>query len=724
MSTSSDERLPVEVLAEEFLDRLRRGEQPTVAEYAQRYPEQAAAIRELFPAMLVLERLSVPDPSERPLLPETSAVAAVPAVLGDYRLLRPIGWGGMGIVFEAEDVSLGRHVAVKVLPPEPRRDDVARQRFLREAQVAASLHHSNIVPVFGAGQQAGWHYYVMQLVSGSSLDRVGRALRQMRADREAARETAADSQAARLAQRMWHGSWAESSEKVADRRWDEPHAVTSTDEPSETSTADAAPDAERQERHRTEPPAQVRSAPATYWRQVASVGAQAALALQYAHEQGVLHRDIKPSNLLLDEYGGVWLTDFGLGKARDRSDLTRSGELLGTLNYLPPEAVRQQYDARSDVYSLGVTLYELATLAPALGGTLSSQWMHQLAHASPPRLERCRPDVPRDLATIIQKACDREPQHRYATAGELASDLRRFLAARPIHARRLPWYARLRKWMRENRGLAATLSALLLLSLACGVGGGTAAWIYQRIAWENARLADDAHRLSRQLRQERDIRQRALADMYASFGLQQAEQGEPQEALSWFVQAAAASPEGSRQRQTNEVRMQTWYRQLARPVSLLPGGFALRRLRFHPDQRCLLAIPYNRRQPDRIWDWDAERVWPWPQECGSVTALDWTPDGERVALGNAAGEIWWCPFPAGSPVRHREGSERISTLVWDPAGQRLAVAAGTKVWIDVEPATSTEGTESVTLERAIDNLCFSPDGQYLLVTTDDRQVHI
>ncbi|MFO0867719.1 MAG: protein kinase [Pirellulales bacterium] len=100
--------------------------------------------------------------------------------------------------------------------------------------------------------------------------------------------------------------------------------------------------------------------------------------MQYAHEQGVLHRDIKPSNLLLDEYGGVWLTDFGLGKARDRSDLTRSGELLGTLNYLPPEAVRQQYDARSDVYSLGVTLYELATLAPALGGTLSSQWMHQL----------------------------------------------------------------------------------------------------------------------------------------------------------------------------------------------------------------------------------------------------------------------------------------------------------------------------------------------------------
>ncbi|MFO0867720.1 MAG: WD40 repeat domain-containing protein [Pirellulales bacterium] len=278
--------------------------------------------------------------------------------------------------------------------------------------------------------------------------------------------------------------------------------------------------------------------------------------------------------------------------------------------------------------------------------------------------------------------------------------------------------------MRENRGLAATLSALLLLSLACGVGGGTAAWIYQRIAWENARLADDAHRLSRQLRQERDIRQRALADMYASFGLQQAEQGEPQEALSWFVQAAAASPEGSRQRQTNEVRMQTWYRQLARPVSLLPGGFALRRLRFHPDQRCLLAIPYNRRQPDRIWDWDAERVWPWPQECGSVTALDWTPDGERVALGNAAGEIWWCPFPAGSPVRHREGSERISTLVWDPAGQRLAVAAGTKVWIDVEPATSTEGTEPVTFEHAIDHLCFSPDGQYLLVTTDDRQVHV
>ncbi len=169
---------------------------------------------------------------------------------------------------------------------------------------------------------------------------------------------------------------------------------------------------------------------------MAQVGLQAADALDYAHQQGVLHRDVKPSNLLLDCRGTVWVTDFGLASLCDEQDVTRTGDLVGTLRYMAPERFSGAADARSDVYSLGLTLYELLTLRPAFESQQRPQLIRQVLQEEPVRPRAIDARVPRDLEAIVLKAAAREASHRYASAHELADDLRRFIDNRPIRARR------------------------------------------------------------------------------------------------------------------------------------------------------------------------------------------------------------------------------------------------------------------------------------------------
>ena len=204
----------------------------------------------------------------------------------------------------------------------------------------------------------------------------------------------------------------------------------------------------------------------TYWHNVAQIGVQVAEALAYAHQQGVLHRDIKPSNLLLDAHGTVWVTDFGLAKIGGDSDLTGTGDVVGTLRYMAPERFRGKSDPRSDVYGLGMTLYELLTLGPAFVGLDRECLIHQITQSEPTRPKQLDPEVPRDLETIVLKAIDREPSHRYQTAGELAEDLNRFLDDRPIRARRPSLGERVWRWCRRNpalAGLTAVAAALLVV---------------------------------------------------------------------------------------------------------------------------------------------------------------------------------------------------------------------------------------------------------------------
>ena len=381
-----------ERITEEFAEQCRRGESHSIAEYENRYPEHAEKIRRLLPTVALMEQFKRGVMRDRVADAEVSP-DSTPERMGEFHVLRELGRGGMGVVYEAVQESLGRHVALKVIH-NVHLNAKRLQRFQRETQAVAQLHHTNIVPIFGVGEHEGIPYYVMQYIKGSGLDGL-----------------------------------------IETWRKEEP------------------------------PPDESR------WRFVAQVGVQAAGALDYAHAQGILHRDIKPPNLLIDEHQTIWITDFGLAKLTGHDDLTASGDIVGTLRYLAPEALRGETDSRSDIYSLGLTLYELLTLNAPFGELSPSELLRHVNEEQPIRPRKLTPAIPLDLETIVLKAIAREPAHRYQSASALADDLNRFLDDRPILARRATPFERLWRWGRRNRLAAAMMiTAITAVLLATAIG--------------------------------------------------------------------------------------------------------------------------------------------------------------------------------------------------------------------------------------------------------------
>ena len=240
-----------------------------------------------------------------------------------------------------------------------------------------------------------------------------------------------------------------------------------------------------------------------YFRTVARLGVQAAQALDYAHREGVLHRDIKPANLLVDLRGHLWVADFGLARLRGDSELTRTGDLIGTLRYMSPEqtlARRVPIDHRTDVYSLGVTIYEMLTLRPAFGGNDRAQILRRIAEEEPRLPRRLNRRIPRDLETVVLKAMAKEPARRYQSAGELAEDLERFLGGLPVLARRIPIWRRAVTWVRTHRTTTALMatgiaSALLIASVWSFLQRKEAEFLARR--FESASVADLAEIIPR-----------------------------------------------------------------------------------------------------------------------------------------------------------------------------------------------------------------------------------
>jgi serine/threonine protein kinase len=393
--------------------------------------------------------------------------------LGDFEVLRELGRGGMGVVYEARQVSLNRKVALKVLAGSLGLTDKAVQRFRREAEAAAKLHHTNIVAVYVIGEHDGTLFYAMELVEGPSLDQV---IRQLRAG-------GGDSPSS--------ASLGNTNDPSSDLSRTAPYVEGATN--AGATAGLNSPLADRG---------------GGYFDAVARMVAEVADALEYAHREGVIHRDVKPSNLLLSPPGRLSLNDFGLARVLEQPGMTTTGEFLGTPAYMSPEQIRAgrvPVDHRTDVYSLGATLYEVLTLRPPFRGERRDQVLAQILQAEPEAPRRLNAKVPVDLETICLKALEKDPGRRYQSAGALAEDLRRYVNRFAIGARRAGPVRRLAKWIRRRPSVAAAAACLFLAALAI------VAFAYRAYRAERLRLTEQAAAEER-LRDEQERARLRLLD--------------------------------------------------------------------------------------------------------------------------------------------------------------------------------------------------------------------
>ncbi len=425
-------------VVDEYLDQRAAGNQPDIEAFAERHPDLADLIRGSLRALDV-----VGDK-----LDSRGGVAGESPVkerkqLGDFAILRELGSGGMGFVYEAEQLSMGRHVALKILPMAGTLQEKSLQRFRNEVRAASMLDHPNIVSIYSVGEDRGVHYYAMQLIRGQSLARV---IEELSRTNDPTRSLTGDS----ISQILSAGTVTPfTSANALTEAYVSKDSGTASHQASDT---------------RAEPQARVstlRTAAgnAEYYRSVARLGIQAAEALQHAHDLGVLHRDIKPGNLMLDSSVNLHITDFGLARIEADAGMTMTGDLVGTLRYMSPEqalAKRVVIDHRCDIYSLGMTLYELIALRPAFGAADRQELLKQIAFDEPKKLRLSNAYIPREIETVIHKSLEKNPDDRYVTAEEMAEDLRRFIDDRPILAKPANVLQRLTRWTTQNRAFVAT----------------------------------------------------------------------------------------------------------------------------------------------------------------------------------------------------------------------------------------------------------------------------
>jgi WD40 repeat protein/serine/threonine protein kinase len=648
-----------------YLAAVEAGTAPPREQFLERHPQLADDLDACLAALRFIGRAA-----EAPRALAAGAAAdplpeAPPGQLGDYRLVREVGRGGMGVVYEAQQLSLRRRVALKLLPFAGALDARQLQRFKNEAQAAAYLQHPNIVPVYYVGCERGIHFYAMQFIDGQTLAQIIADLRLPIAD---------------LKQK-----WATDSPP-------KPGEATGpyTPEPTtESANGNGPPPIPFPTTTRGAISTEHSNNKAAFFRTVAELGIQAAEALEHAHQLGVIHRDIKPGNLLIDHSPltahhapRLWVTDFGLAHMQTEASLTLSGDLLGTLKYMSPEqalAQRVIIDHRTDIYSLGATLYELLTLRPVFGGVDRQEILRRIAFeepAAPRRLDRA---IPAELETIVLKALEKNPADRYATATALAEDLRRFLDGKPIRAKRPTPIQWIKKWAHRHRAIltAAVASALVVLMFS--------------IIYVTAAYNSEKHQ-----RQEADQQKK---------------------------HALNAKAEAETQRRKAERLLYDANMQLAR-TSLEAGNaydMALELLETYRPQANSLDM--------RGWEWyflqtlcrqNIFRTFPLIRNRATV----WSPDLKRLACAwNSDGTIDVLDIANGQKQSTiRTINPRLQGVVWSPDGQLLATwetEGNVRVW---NAATGKEQSRLDGNYKSVSNVAFSPDGRYLAANAspDDR----
>ncbi|MCA9215017.1 MAG: serine/threonine protein kinase, partial [Planctomycetales bacterium] len=421
------EDVAIEEIFAHYVDRMMAGETIDLEQIKERHPEVGDEIVE------ELRQFSeiVSDDDTRPTVHS----------FGDCDIVREIGRGGMGVVYEAWQTTLQRHVAVKILSSVTRADPKSVARFVREAQVAAKLNHPNIVSVYGMGMEDRIPYFTMECIDGVNLRYIVRHLRQL------------NCQPAICFDSLLNAANACGDGQTAKQNPNRPSAISKTEFGNSELTL-------------------------KYCLDVAVAFAQVADGLQHAHDKRVVHRDIKPSNLIFQfpdnestsNEGRLRILDFGLAQGDATETLTLSGDIVGTPAYMSPEQAENRrqakVDHRTDIYSLGATLYELVTLEPPFEGRNHQDTIRKIAHDEPKLPRNINSRIPKDLETIICKCMRKTASDRYGTAEAVAQDLRRFVRGDPIEARppsMLEIFGR-RLWLARWRVAFAILLLILVVS--------------------------------------------------------------------------------------------------------------------------------------------------------------------------------------------------------------------------------------------------------------------
>ena len=657
-------------VAGEYFDRVRRGEQPRIEEYVERYPDLAEVIEDVFPALCTIGSSASSDKDARDRMSDQPE-AVVPNTIGDFRIVREIGRGGMGIVYEAHQDSMDRTVALKVLPLACMLDEKRLARFRNEVRAAAALNHPNIVSVYSVGEEKGIHFYAMQLVRGQTMAQV---IKQLQAEQL---RLSADSisRAVTTSAEAHHTDNGQRKDVSANGASQETNGVANR--ATEASSNNARPD---------------------FYRAVARLGHQVADGLHHAHDHGVVHRDIKPANLLLDAEGQIWILDFGLARIEQDAGLTLSGDLLGTVRYMAPEQASGNQaivDHRADVYALGVTLYEIATLRPAVSGTDHREIIHRVTQREPVSPRKMAPSMPVELATIITKAIEKNPADRYPTAAAMAEDLSRFLDDLPIRAKPPTLVQRAVKWSRRHSDLAWVGVVAMLLAT---IGASAAAVLLNRSFRVAERHRAEAEHHRAEAENHRNILQRELYSLDMEAAFEAWSQGRIDRVDSLLEKHKPSDG-------TNDVRSFSWY--------------ALEELTMRPLE--VVRHATNRGVHEVMVHRPAMRVLRGHE--GPVREVAVHPDGKRLVTVGDDGTIRTWSIESGALLKTIEtGNKPLNALSIAPDGRSVVTGTSTLEHWDLERGTRVG--QLATFDTTIEEAAFSPDGAYVACGSRDSIVRL
>lgn len=633
------------LIVEQVTERLEQGVEVDCEDLIRACPHHAPRLKRILPTIRQMVELGSDHDK---LLGTTPSVASraneLPGgrKLGDFQILEEIGRGGMGVVYKAEQLSMGRLVALKILPLAAMVDAKGLTRFKNEVRAAGTLEHPHIVQVYAVGEQRGVHYFAMQLIQGQSLARVIEQLRHARSESGSYSNSAAvqDSSEREVL-----------SESVAE---EQAAVLTLANRADETQPYQKTANLE-------------------FYRSVAELGAQAADALHHAHEHGIVHRDVKPSNLLVDGAGGLWLTDFGLARIEADAQLTVSRDWAGTLRYAAPEQAlghKSLVDHRVDIYSLGATLYEMLSLRPAREGDTQAQLLQACATSQPDSLCTVDSRIPPDLATIVAKSLESVPSDRYATAADMAEDLRHFLRHEPITATAPNILDRCDKWIRRNSLLAASLGGLLVIAVLClGV---------------SSLLVSGALNQSRsaQLQTTRE-RNTAQYHLYVSnMRLAKAEWENGNLDVVQQLLDAHLPADGK-----TDLRGWEWYylqRLCHRDLATFHGHKSgVGTVAWSPDGRKLLSASVDCSL--RIWDAaNQQNSVALLGHTALISSAAWSPDGRSIASTSWDRTVRvWSVETGETRLEFTAGSDEMREITWSPDGSRLATCGDdgyVRVW--------------------------------------------